>query len=243
MQTFRINTRPQQAYKIIRVAQKPTQRTMSFFPGFPRGEFAPLFRLLDDYASHQVSRSSNSFPQATSVRTFQPRFDVKESKDSYELHGELPGIDTKDIAIEFTDPQTISIKGRTERYSESDTRPTAAAAAIQDAQESSTGTITPAESDASYHKATVEDDETAASGALQSTSSQEVAAPEPQQQQQQKETSRYWVTERSIGEFSRSFAFPARVDQDNVTASLTNGILSIVVPKAAAPTLKRINIG
>lgn len=241
MRTFRINTRPQQAYKIIRVAQKPTQRTMSFFPGFPRGEFAPLFRLLDDYASHQVSRSSNSLPQTTSVRAFQPRFDVKESKDSYELHGELPGIDTKDIAIEFTDPQTISIKGRTERHSELGTRPTAAAA-IQETQESSTGTITPAESDASYHKATVEDDETAASGALLSTPSQEVAAPEPQQQQQQKETSRYWVSERSIGEFSRSFAFPARVDQDNVTASLTNGILSIVVPKAAAPTLKRINI-
>jgi len=220
---------------------------MSFFPRFPAGEFAPLFRLLDDYASHQISRSD--FPSSTPLRTFQPRFDVKEGKDSYELHGELPGIEQKDIAIEFTDPQTLSIKGRSERTLESGPRPTAA---IQDAAQESTtsGTVTPAESDASYHKATVEDEPTV-SGALpadeQNAASQEVATTASseqvqQQQQQPKETSRYWVSERSVGEFSRSFAFPARVDQENVKASLRNGILSIVVPKAAAPTLKRVNI-
>lgn len=170
---------------------------------------------------------------------------MKEGKDSYELHGELPGIEQKDIAIEFTDPQTLSIKGRTERTFETGTLPTTAA--IQDS--STVGTITPAESDASYHKATVED-ETAVSGALPSTeqaaSNQEVATTTPEQQQQvqqqRKDPSRYWVSERSVGEFSRSFAFPSRVDHESVKASLKNGILSIVVPKASAPTLRRINI-
>ena len=41
----------------------------------------------------------------------------------------------------------------------------------------------------------------------------------------------YWMSERSIGEFKRSFSFPQRVDQDVVKASLKNGILTIVVPK------------
>ncbi|GAB7357524.1 hypothetical protein MBLNU459_g0051t2 [Dothideomycetes sp. NU459] len=231
---------------------------MSFFQRFPAGEFAPLFRLLDDYASHQSNRSGSSFPYctpSTQVRTFQPRFDVKEGKDAYELHGELPGIDQQDIAIEFTDPQTISIKGRTERYTESGTRPDAAAATIEDTPEAA-GTVTPSESESSYHKATVEDEQ-AMSGAVPASeptaSNQEVtptaaaaaaAAPAEvaQPAQPQTQTSRYWVSERSIGEFSRSFAFPTRVDQERVKASLKNGILSIVVPKAAAPTLKRINV-
>lgn len=31
---------------------------------------------------------------------------------------------------------------------------------------------------------------------------------------------RYWVSERSVGEFHRSFAFPARVDREGVEANL-----------------------
>ena len=62
------------------------------------------------------------------------------------------------------------------------------------------------------------------------------------QQASERPQSRYWVSERSVGQFSRSFAFPSRVDQDNVRASLKNGILSIVVPKASAPTTRKINI-
>ncbi|EKG18584.1 Heat shock protein Hsp20 [Macrophomina phaseolina MS6] len=53
---------------------------------------------------------------------------------------------------------------------------------------------------------------------------------------------KYWVTERAIGEFHRSFSFPGRVDQDNVKASLKDGILTIIVPKAQAPKARRINI-
>jgi HSP20 family molecular chaperone IbpA len=84
---------------------------MSLFrTSFPSGgDFAPLFRLLDDYDLHRSSR------QNTTTRAFQPRFDVRESDDSYHLDGELPGIAQKDINIEFTDPNTLVVKGRTER--------------------------------------------------------------------------------------------------------------------------------
>ncbi|CAP92654.1 heat shock protein [Penicillium rubens] len=78
--------------------------------GFPgSGDFAPLFRLLDDYDDHRSGRN-----QAT-VRSFSPRFDIRESEEAYHFDGELPGIDQKDVDIEFSDPQTLVVKGRSER--------------------------------------------------------------------------------------------------------------------------------
>jgi len=250
MQNYRISYKLPQAYRIIKIAQPTPVRTMFSFPRISSGEFAPLFRLLDDYASHQISRQGDdfgNFGNLSQLRSFQPRFDVKEVKDGYELHGELPGVDQNDIQIEFTDAQTLSIKGRTERHRESSTPPTALEG--QQAQ----GRIAPAESSSEtssqhYHKPTVED-ETTMSGAQpsdQSASDQQVATTNSQNQEVQQQAelpqSRYWVSERSIGEFSRSFAFPSRVDQDSVRASLKDGILSIVVPKASAPTTRKINI-
>ena len=53
---------------------------------------------------------------------------------------------------------------------------------------------------------------------------------------------KYWVSERSVGAFERRFAFPGRVDQDAVTASLRNGILSVVVPKVVERQARRIEV-
>ncbi|KAJ5543488.1 HSP20-like chaperone [Penicillium sp. DV-2018c] len=54
---------------------------------------------------------------------------------------------------------------------------------------------------------------------------------------------RFWASERSVGEFQRSFTFPSPVDPDKTSASLKNGILSIEVPKATVATSKKITIG
>lgn len=40
-----------------------------------------------------------------------------------------------------------------------------------------------------------------------------------------------WVSERTVGDFLRTFNFPTPVDQDKCKASMKNGILSINVPK------------
>jgi len=232
---------------------------MAFFPRFVDHDFAPafrgensLFRLMDDYAT-LVNRSFASSPSLTqSVRTFQPRFDMKENKDSYELHGELPGIAQKDINIEFTDATTLSIRGRTETVREEGRRPTALLESqagqqqkkLVDTAEAETESTT--SSNKSRH-ATVEDEDaaTVASAAPTETpapseapASQEVS----KNQRPDTDKSSYWISERSVGSFARSFSFPQRVDQDAVKASLKDGILSIIVPKAQAPANRRIQI-
>lgn len=166
---------------------------MSLFRTIPTpGDFAPLFRLLDDYDVHRTSRGSSS------VSTFAPRFDVREADNAYHLDGELPGIAQKDVEIEFTDPQTLVIKGRSERE---------------------------------YHSPDAGEE-----------NQEKAVAHADKNKKKEKEKHKYWVSERTVGEFQRVFTFPNRVDQDNVKASLKNGILSVVVPKATAPVTKKITI-
>jgi HSP20 family molecular chaperone IbpA len=64
----------------------------------------------------------------------------------------------------------------------------------------------------------------------------------PVQQQRQEHESRQWLNERVHGSFERSFQFSERIDAANVRANLRNGVLSIYVPKAPAPQIKRIVI-
>ncbi|EXJ82078.1 hypothetical protein A1O1_08147 [Capronia coronata CBS 617.96] len=167
---------------------------MALFPrlsssfGPSRQELGPFFNLFNDTFSELQKLSESA------SRTFAPKFDVKEAQDKYILEGELPGIDQKNVTIQFEDDQTLTIKGRTEHQREEGQRPD---------QTAQNGESTSKE--------------------VATTGSKEVAKSQPQHT--------YWVSERQVGEFARSFAFPNPVDQDHVKASLKNGILSVVVPK------------
>lgn len=183
---------------------------MSLFPRFPSNEMGPLFRLLDDYHTHGSNLTSNS-----AVRAFQPKFDVREHETNYELQGELPGIDQKEVHIAFADPHTLVIKGRTERDYSSE--------GASEAHGRITGDVTD-----HSHKATVEDEGVEVK--------KEVVAPTTAK------APKYWISERSVGEFHRAFTFPSRVNQDAVKASLKNGILSVIVPKAPHYEGKRIAV-
>ncbi len=218
-----------------------TTRKMSFFPGSflassPSSDtsFHPLFRLLDDFEQHSQSRNpdsrhhGNKFPV---MKSFTPKFDVKELPEAYELHGDLPGIEQKDVEIEFTDVQTITVRGKTERSYTSGTPPagsiegSAAPAAIEHPDSANKS-----------HKASVEDEDAAAG--KESTEVTTTTKTEPPKAPEAK----YWVSERSVGEFSRSFTFPIRVDQEAVTASMKNGVLTITVPKAKKHEARKITI-
>jgi HSP20 family protein len=199
----------------------------SFLTADPAYSFQPLFRLLDDFDQYSRQGDQNT---RTSLKTFTPKFDVKELKDTYELHGELPGIEQKDVEIEFTDAHTLTIKGRTERSYTSGTPPAGfvEGAPAQGAIDDTNGHKVP--------KATVEDEGAGATeGSAEVTKKEEPAEPkEPEP--------KFWVSERSVGEFSRSFTFPSRVDQDAVTATMKNGLLSIVLPKHKKSEPRKITI-
>ena len=182
-----------------------------------------MFRLFDEYDRQAFRNIDRAFP----ARSFTPKFDVKETKDSYELHGELPGIEQKDINIEWSDSNTITISGRHEHVREEGQRPQ-----TQGFIESEHGKNT-------EHQPRVEDDPSETSNGNNKVATQNNQTGVAKRNENQP---RYWVSERSVGEFHRSFAFPSRVDQDAVKASLKNGILSILVPKSTAPQTRKVNI-
>ena len=121
--------------------------------------------------------------ESLSYSKFSPSFDVKEDKDHYLLEGEIPGIEHKDVVVEFSDDRNLTLIGHTE-YSRDEGELPGRVAESKDVAQLAT-------------------------------------------------KSTYWMSERSVGEFARSFSFPNRVDQGNVKASLRNGVLGVVVPKLA----------
>ena len=175
---------------------------------------------------------------------------MREVGANYELQGELPGLEQKDLEIEFVDERTLVIRGRT--ASESSETNAEAPKAVAAAEGTATADNV-SEKLASYQKPRVEDEdyvdagaESSAEGAKTPASPGTVAAEQaPKLEAENKIAepgSKYWVSERSVGEFERRFSFPGRVDQEAVKASLRNGILSVVVPKVVAKEARRIQI-
>lgn len=210
----------------------------TFFPHFPSQTFAPFFREFDS-----LFPTESLIPRSQHARPFSPRFDVKEVSAAYELHGELPGIKQEDIDIEFVDANTLVIKGKTERASTRSNDVDVKGKAVEGGA-SSPKAIAAAdnasETSSTYHKATVEDEYVDAGAEQEGSSSSAAAAPiakdqaaAPATTEEQQPQHKYWVSERSVGEFQRTFSFPGKVDQEAVKASLKNGILSVIVPKAA----------
>lgn len=205
--------------------------------------FAPLFRLADEIerASRGGSCAARRSPAAPS---FLPRFDVKETKDAYELTGELPGVDQANINIEWSDEHTLSISGRSEsRKSRTNVTEPAAASASSPTESETAEADSPA-----YQRPSVEDDaqdfvavEKPTAEASSPAASSEEKAVEPEAAAPA-ERARYLISERSSGSFRRVFKFPGHVDHDNVKAALKNGVLSISAPKAIPKEPRRIVI-
>lgn len=77
---------------------------------------------------------------------------------------------------------------------------------------------------------------------VKGTSQREQSIEPAEESEESSPSHKYWASERSYGRFSRTFSFPARVDQDAVKASLKNGILAVTIPKGTPPSSKRITI-
>jgi HSP20 family molecular chaperone IbpA len=214
---------------------------MAFFPrslynsnADTSSSFHPLVRLLDDFDNY--SRHGQGKRSGPGLPTWQPKFDIRETADAYELHGELPGMVKENVNIEFTDPQTMHIRGRVERTYTAGSAPRGGH--LEDGN--TRGAVTEGGEDnhrRNSHQATVEDE-----NASKDSEHQQVTTTNDGSSKKQADKAKYWLTERSIGEFSRSFSFPTRVEQDGVSANLKDGILSVTVPKAKKHEARRIAI-
>jgi HSP20 family protein len=146
---------------------------------------------------------------------FGPKYDLIEHPDSFALYGELPDVEPEDLEIKFTNHQTINICGRTKRSYTSSTLPVGL---IE--RNISSDAISEGDEASGVHERDVQDTQAANA----ETPSQPSGAQRPQE--------KYLLSERWVGEFSRSFMFHVSVDQDRVEALMKNGLLSIVIPKA-----------
>jgi len=193
-------------------------------PRHPPG-FSSLFRMLDDferYAQQTVGRPTGISPSIGSPDSIAiaPKFDVTEHEKSYSLQGELPGVSPEHVSIEFTDPQTMVISGHAEReHTEGDP----SLARIGQGEEAKK----------------IESGKTSSS---KPSSKESKESKESSSESTEKSTPKYWLSERSFGEFSRVFNFPASVDQDKVEAKFNNGILNITVPKIDKKGGRKIEI-
>ena len=204
---------------------------MPFFrPAYLAPE-ASFFQLLSELDQPQQKQCA---PRQQRPRTFTPRFDVTEIDNAYELYGELPGIEQKDITIEFSDAQTLVIKGKTERQSDK----------VEASQAEATPTVEDNTSEKS-HNPTVEDEYDEADTPLATPATTATVTAEEKQGQPaetQAPKPKYWIAERRVGSFSRSFSFSQRIEHEAVQASLKNGILKVVVPKSQKTGKIAVNV-
>ncbi|RDA88062.1 hypothetical protein CP532_5259 [Ophiocordyceps camponoti-leonardi (nom. inval.)] len=217
---------------------------MAFFPrnfyNSDTSSFTPLFRLLDDFDNYSRQSPQQSGRRSEGLPSWQPKFDVRETAENYELHGELPGMNKDQVSIEFTEPQTMLVRGRVERsWSAGHLEDGGERGAITEEGETSS-------SRNSLHQATVEDESennnNASSGNNNNNNKGTADEGKAVEKKKPQEKAKYWLTERSVGEFSRSFNFPSRVDTEAVSAHFKDGILNITVPKAKKLEARRITI-
>jgi HSP20 family molecular chaperone IbpA len=239
-------------------------------------DLATLLSLLAEPHSQAHKETAKQSYHPHHNQSFSPKFDVFETSKDYVLEGELPGLqDKKKIEIEFSDPQTLVIRGRIEKHVEEPvaaptSKPIATESKPQVAEDKPapqaekttsrphtpprpvTVEDSPDEDDLDYEDARhslaqLTPTSTKTTEAEKATSDEPKPKPKAQQQQkpkqqQQQQQLRYWVTERAIGNFQRTFNFPGFIDQDGVSARLENGILTIVVPKRQKSAIRKVEI-
>jgi HSP20 family molecular chaperone IbpA len=206
--------------------------------------FTNLFRLLDDFDTYSrgtqgtVAQGKGQGRHGR-LQVFSPKFDVCETDDAYELYGELPGIDKKDVRVEFTEPQNLVIHGRVERtYSSGNL------AADQNQGTEASGSTTGHNDALGTQESTVEG--TAGRENKAAETQGDTASEKPttvaKTEESARPTERFWHKERSVGEFSRNFTFPSPVDNSAVSASLNDGVLHVTIPKAKKSEPRRIAV-
>ncbi|MBQ0050700.1 MAG: Hsp20/alpha crystallin family protein [Treponema sp.] len=73
-------------------------------------------------------------------------------------------------------------------------------------------------------------------------SSEEETKTEESSEAEKKEECKWLIRERSCTKFSRSFSLPEDVDGEQLSATVKNGVLSVIMPRKAITAPRRIQI-
>lgn len=219
----------------------------------PAFDVDAVLRLLDD---GEILKGQSLGPSNQYGSTSSRKFDVKDCKNIYELRAELPGLEQKDIDIEFLDAKTLVIKGSlanievTKPNEDEDNEGPAGSdglaesggpAAIEDKSDNKSDSSSSSVSAASSsNQTTVEDWSEEEPEILKKGKGYHTIV-----KHNEESSSKYLIRECSTGKFKRTFTFPHKVDRSGVKASLKNGILTIVVPKQMkkGSERKKVEIG
>jgi HSP20 family protein len=195
--------------------------------------FFPMYRnepsLLDSLDDHPFLNFNSSFFRDANIARGN-RANVSETEAGYKVELEVPGYQKSEISIEFGhDGKSLTVSGRTEKSFE---------------QHPDEG----GEQSAKPHGVTVEevaeDGETKQPSKQPSSQSQSQAVTETNKDTTvgQPAGPKYWISERNVGSFSRTFTFRSSLDAEKASATLDHGVLTITVPRATKAGVKKISI-
>ncbi|KAI0335927.1 HSP20-like chaperone [Cubamyces sp. BRFM 1775] len=185
-------------------------------------ELRPLFRMLEEPLGRSPSYMGGRFPPReffddpffNSPSMLRPAVDVSEQGDKYVVEAELPGVKKENVNVRIGDGgRTLTIEGKV--FSRSGEQP-------QQAQ------TVDASSSAAGSSGTTD-------GASEGTQALTTKQPE----------STALSTERlfsGTASFTRTVVLPTPVDSSKVTAKLSDGVLTVTVPKAEDVGSVQINV-
>ncbi|KAK3689111.1 HSP20-like chaperone [Podospora appendiculata] len=184
-----------------------------------------LTRFLHAFHTHYGTTDDRSSDGGSGTSRIHPRFDLAESKSCYAIYADLAGLSRDDVTVEVNDQAfTLTISGVLRRPV-----PVLGGGQSED----------PSNVDIVHRNLSAASSPPNGKGKEVDTSSvvanDNTAADEDEGRVETKTKDRgiHWhVTERQVGQFRRGFMFPPDVAEITaVDASMTNGLLCVVVPK------------
>ncbi|KAJ8473334.1 hypothetical protein ONZ51_g7934 [Trametes cubensis] len=184
-------------------------------------ELRPLFRMLEEPFGRSPSYMGGRFPPReffddpffNSPSMLRPAVDVSEQGDKYVVEAELPGVKKENVNVRIGDGgRTLTIEGKV--FSRSGEPQQVQAADASSSAAGSSGTT---------------------DGASEGTQALTTKQPE----------STALSTERlfsGTASFTRTVVLPTPVDSSKVTAKLSDGVLTVTVPKAEDTGSVQINV-
>ena len=136
--------------------------------------FSMLRQEMNDLFSNFWSSNGNGNGISAFKMAMAPALDVSEKDNSFEIHMDIPGIESKDVDVQVLG-NTVTISGSRKDEKE--------------------------EKGKTFHR-----------------------------------------IERSSGSFSRTVTLPCEVNEKEVAAEYTNGVLSVILPKSESAKPKKVNV-